>query len=62
LWKTAEAVERITNSVPLRRWGRASEVADAVAFLVSDQAGFITGETLTVDGGAWLARGSYGFL
>jgi NAD(P)-dependent dehydrogenase (short-subunit alcohol dehydrogenase family) len=62
LWQTPEAVERITNSVPLRRWGRASEVADAVAFLVSDQAGFITGETLTIDGGAWLARGSYGFV
>jgi NAD(P)-dependent dehydrogenase (short-subunit alcohol dehydrogenase family) len=55
-------VERITRSVPLNRWGRASEVADAVAFLVSDHAGFITGETLTVDGGAWLARGTYGFL
>jgi NAD(P)-dependent dehydrogenase (short-subunit alcohol dehydrogenase family) len=62
LWQTPEAVERITNTVPLRRWGQPSEVADAVAFLVSDQAGFITGETLTVDGGAWLARGTYGFL
>jgi NAD(P)-dependent dehydrogenase (short-subunit alcohol dehydrogenase family) len=62
LWNSPEAVERITRSVPLNRWGRASEVADAVAFLVSDHAGFITGETLTVDGGAWLARGTYGFL
>ena len=62
LWNTAEAVERIRASVPLQRWGQASEVADAVAFLVSDHAGFITGETLTVDGGAWLGRGSYGFL
>ena len=62
LWNNKEAVERIASSVPLGRWGQASEVADAVAFLVSDHAGFITGETLTVDGGAWLARGTYGFL
>ncbi len=62
LWNNKEAVERIASTVPLGRWGQASEVADAVAFLVSDHAGFITGETLTVDGGAWLARGTYGFL
>jgi NAD(P)-dependent dehydrogenase (short-subunit alcohol dehydrogenase family) len=62
LWNSPEAVEKITRSVPLGRWGHPSEVADAVAFLVSDQAGFITGETLTVDGGAWLARGTFGFL
>jgi NAD(P)-dependent dehydrogenase (short-subunit alcohol dehydrogenase family) len=62
LWNNAEAVERITSGVPLRRWGQPSEVADAVAFLVSDHAGFITGETLTIDGGSWLARGTYGFL
>jgi len=62
LWNNPEAVARITNGVPLRRWGRPTEVADAVAFLVSDHAGFITGETLTIDGGAWLARGTYGFV
>jgi NAD(P)-dependent dehydrogenase (short-subunit alcohol dehydrogenase family) len=62
LWNNAEAVERITNTVPLGRWGQPDEVADAVAFLVSDHAAFITGETLTVDGGSWLARGTYGFL
>ena len=62
LWSSPEAIARIKDSVPLKRWGQASEVADAVAFLVSDRAGFITGETLTIDGGAWLARGTYGFL
>jgi NAD(P)-dependent dehydrogenase (short-subunit alcohol dehydrogenase family) len=62
LWNSPEAVQRITSTVPLGRWGHASEVADAVAFLVSDHAAFITGETLTVDGGAWLARGTYGFI
>jgi NAD(P)-dependent dehydrogenase (short-subunit alcohol dehydrogenase family) len=62
LWNTPEAVERITEMVPLRRWGKPEEVADAVAFLVSEHAGFITGETLTLDGGAWLGRGTFGFL
>lgn len=62
LWNSPEAVERITRTVPLQRWGRPSEVADAVAFLVSSEAGFITGETLTIDGGARLGPGIYDFL
>lgn len=62
LWSTKEAVERIAASVPLGRWGKADEVADAVAFLVSPQAGFVTGETLAIDGGARLGRGPYGFV
>src|SRR6185312_1663546 len=61
LWSSPEAVNRITNMVPLRRWGKPEEVADAVAFLVSPQAGFITGEIMTIDGGAWLGRGTFGF-
>lgn len=35
----------------MKRWGKPSEVADAVMFLSSDRASFITGETLVVDGG-----------
>jgi 3-oxoacyl-[acyl-carrier protein] reductase len=37
---------------PLGRIGQPSEIAAAVAFLVSDDASFITGQTLVVDGGA----------
>jgi NAD(P)-dependent dehydrogenase (short-subunit alcohol dehydrogenase family) len=62
LWDTPEAVERITNMVPLKRWGQPSEIADAVTFLAAPGAGYITGEILTVDGGAWLGRGTFDFL
>ena len=41
----------ITARTPLGRFGTTEEVADAVAFLVSDEAGYITGQVLAVDGG-----------
>ena len=62
LWNSREVVERITSMVPLGRWGKPEEIANAVAYLISPQAGFITGETLTIDGGAWLGRGPFGFV
>jgi NAD(P)-dependent dehydrogenase (short-subunit alcohol dehydrogenase family) len=62
LWNTPEAVERITGMIPLGRWAKPAEIADSVAFLVSPLSSFITGETLTVDGGAWLGKGPFGFV
>jgi NAD(P)-dependent dehydrogenase (short-subunit alcohol dehydrogenase family) len=62
LWSSDAAVQTITDSVPLGRWGRTDEIGDAVSFLVSPHASYITGEVLTVDGGQWLNRGTYNFL
>jgi 3-oxoacyl-[acyl-carrier protein] reductase len=42
---------QITERTPLGRFGTTEEVADAVAFLASDEAGYITGQVLAVDGG-----------
>jgi 3-oxoacyl-[acyl-carrier protein] reductase len=43
--------EEITSRTPLGRFGTTEEVANAVAFLASDEAGYITGQVLAVDGG-----------
>ncbi len=46
-----EARQMILSMVPLGRKGEAEEIADAVAFLASDQASYITGQILGIDGG-----------
>ena len=43
--------EGMLGTIPLRRGGKAEDVANAVAFLASDDAGYITGQVLKVDGG-----------
>ncbi len=46
-----EAKARILSRTPLRRLGEPGEIADAVAYLASDAASYVTGEILVVDGG-----------
>lgn len=45
------ATEARRESVPMQRYGTSAEVAATIAFLVSDGAGYITGQSLKVDGG-----------
>jgi NAD(P)-dependent dehydrogenase (short-subunit alcohol dehydrogenase family) len=47
----AEMIERVRAAIPLGRWGEPSDIANAVTFLCSPQAGWITGEILRVSGG-----------
>lgn len=43
--------DAIVSRTPLGRWGRPQDIADAVLYFASDRAGFVTGQTLLVDGG-----------
>lgn len=46
--------EALLSAVVLNRWGKPEEIAEAAAFLVSDMASYITGETLSVSGGLFM--------
>jgi NAD(P)-dependent dehydrogenase (short-subunit alcohol dehydrogenase family) len=59
LWPTEEIRERILGRIPLARFGTEAEIANACAYLVSDYAAFVTGDVLSVDGGAWLEQGMF---
>ncbi len=48
---TANDISALADEAPLCRIGRADEVAELVYFLASDKAGFITGQTIGIDGG-----------
>ncbi|MDY0122181.1 MAG: 3-oxoacyl-ACP reductase FabG [Sulfurimonas sp.] len=50
-----EVKESFTSKIPMARFGEAREVAEATAFLLSDHASYITGETLKVNGGMNMA-------
>ncbi len=47
----ADLKETMMKQIPLGRWGKPEEIAAAVAFLASDEAAYITGHILSVDGG-----------
>jgi 3-oxoacyl-[acyl-carrier protein] reductase len=51
---SAEVKEKILASIPLKRMGSPDDVASAVAFLASEEAGYITGHVLDVNGGMYM--------
>ncbi|WGS44360.1 SDR family oxidoreductase [Burkholderia sp. JSH-S8] len=52
----SEGERRYLSAVPMGRFGKPEEIAATVAFLLSDDAAFITGQTLYVDGGASIGK------
>jgi acetoacetyl-CoA reductase len=50
----ADVLERIIARIPVGRLGKPVEIARAVLFLVADDAGFITGSTLSINGGQYM--------
>jgi NAD(P)-dependent dehydrogenase (short-subunit alcohol dehydrogenase family) len=57
LWTDPNVVAAVTRGIPLGRFGTPEEIADAVGFLCSPRAAYITGQVLAVDGGQWLGTG-----
>jgi NAD(P)-dependent dehydrogenase (short-subunit alcohol dehydrogenase family) len=64
LWATNKAVpgviETIETQTPLRRWATPDDIADVIVFLASDAARFVTGETISADGGMARTLDLYG--
>jgi 3-oxoacyl-[acyl-carrier protein] reductase len=43
--------DRLLTEIPLKRYGQPSEVASVIRFLCSDDASYVNGQTITIDGG-----------
>jgi 3-oxoacyl-[acyl-carrier protein] reductase len=52
----SEAEQRFLSLIPMRRLGKPDEIAAAIAFLLSEEASYITGQTLFVDGGGSIGK------
>lgn len=57
LWNDSAVEKRVLANIPAGRFGTQAELANAAAYLVSPYSDYITGDVLTLDGGAWLGRG-----
>jgi 3-oxoacyl-[acyl-carrier protein] reductase len=55
--RTAEFIRSMEESIPLGRFGTPRDVANGVLFLASDEASYITGTTIVIDGGQTLPEG-----
>ena len=53
-----EVKENIKNTIPLKREGKAEEVANVVKFLASEGSSYITGQVIHVDGGMLMKKGN----
>jgi len=51
---TPERLDQFVQNVPMHRMGKPEEIAEVVSFLASDRAGYITGQTISVNGGLWV--------
>ena len=61
IWEESRAtvpglIEDMAAQIPLKRWGEAEDVADVIVFLASDAARYVSGDTISVDGGMAYAR------
>ena len=55
--------EQLINRIPLKRVGDHKELANLAVYMMTEEAGYITGEVVTIDGGEWLAgAGEFNFL
>jgi len=46
--------DKLKSVIPMKRYGKPTEIADAIVWLASDNTKFITGQTITLDGGTSL--------
>ncbi|MFN2528875.1 MAG: SDR family oxidoreductase [Candidatus Baltobacteraceae bacterium] len=61
LWSVAGAMEEVKSHIPLGRIGEPSDIAKAALWLASDEAAWISGAALPVDGAHWLSGGTLNF-
>ena len=59
LFESANDVKKTVESVPLKRLGKPEEIASLACFLLSNEAAYINGEVITMDGGQWLNKSPF---
>jgi NAD(P)-dependent dehydrogenase (short-subunit alcohol dehydrogenase family) len=61
LWSVANIEEKVTESIPLGRIGDPADISRAALFICSEEANWVSGATLAVDGAQWLHGGTLNF-